>query len=148
MAGRRGQVLSPTQKEEGFRLACVAKVQGDVLVFVPEEARAGKQVVSKAARDIHIDWNPAVKQYYVQVVPPTFEDPTGDFERICAELERNYSLKDLNIDWPTLRKLPKRLREGHWGVTVAVWMDKEIVRVLPGKWKTAMVLRSMSARPP
>ena len=32
----------PTQKKEGFRLACVAKVQGDLLVFVPEEARAGK----------------------------------------------------------------------------------------------------------
>jgi uncharacterized 2Fe-2S/4Fe-4S cluster protein (DUF4445 family) len=125
--------FTPAQKEEGFRLACVAKVQGDVLVFVPEEARAGKQVVSKAARDIHIDWNPAVKQYYVQVAPPTFEDPTGDFERICTELEQNYSLKDLNIDWLTLRKLPKRLREGNWGVTVAVWMDKQIVRVLPGK---------------
>lgn len=125
--------FSPTQKDEGYRLACVAKVQGDLLVFVPEEARAGKQVVSKAARDIHIDWNPAVKQYHVQVVPPTFEEPTGDFERICAELERNYGLKDLRIDWPTLRKLPRRQRDGNWGVTVAVWMDKEIVRVLPGK---------------
>lgn len=125
--------FSPTQKEEGYRLACVAKVQGDVLVFVPEEARAGKQIVSKAARDIHIDWNPAVKQYYVQVVPPSFEEPTGDFERICAELERNFGLRDLRVDWLTLRKLPSRQRDGNWGVTVAVWMDKEIVRVLPGK---------------
>jgi uncharacterized 2Fe-2S/4Fe-4S cluster protein (DUF4445 family) len=125
--------FSPTQKDEGYRLACVAKVQGDLLVFVPEEARAGKQIVSKAARDIHIDWNPAVKQYYVQVVPPTFEEPAGDFERICAELERNFGLRDLRIDWLTLRKLPRRQRDGNWGVTVAVWMDKEIVRVLPGK---------------
>jgi uncharacterized 2Fe-2S/4Fe-4S cluster protein (DUF4445 family) len=125
--------FSPAQKDEGYRLACVAKVQGDLLVFVPEEARAGKQVVSKAARDIHIDWNPAVKQYHVQVIPPTFEEPAGDFERICAELERNFGLKDLSIDWPTLRKLPRRQRDGNWGVTVAVWMDKEIVRVLPGK---------------
>jgi uncharacterized 2Fe-2S/4Fe-4S cluster protein (DUF4445 family) len=114
-------------------LACVAKVRGDLLVFVPEEARAGKQIVSKAARDIHIDWNPAVKQYHVQVERPTFEGPTGDFERICAELERNFGLKDLNIDWPTLRKLPRVLRDGNWGVTVAVWMDAEIVRVMPGK---------------
>ena len=121
------------QRDEGYRLACVAKVQGDVLVFVPEEARAGKQVVSKAARDIHIDWNPAVKQYYVEVIPPKFEEPTGDFERICAELERSYGLKDLNIDWNTLRKLPRRQREGNWAVTVCVWMDKEVVRVLPGK---------------
>jgi uncharacterized 2Fe-2S/4Fe-4S cluster protein (DUF4445 family) len=125
--------FNPAQKDEGYRLACVAKVQGDLLVFVPEEARAGKQVVSKAARDIHIDWNPAVKQYTVEVVPPTFEEPTGDFERICKELERNYGLRDLNIDWHTLRKLPSRQREGNWCVSVDVWMDKEIVRILPGK---------------
>jgi uncharacterized 2Fe-2S/4Fe-4S cluster protein (DUF4445 family) len=125
--------FTPEQRDAGFRLACVAKVQGDLLVFVPEEARAGKQVVSKAARDIHIDWNPAVKTYFVDVVPPSFEEPTGDFERICAELERNYGLKGLNIDWYTLKKLPRRLREGNWKVTVSVWMDKEIVRVLPGK---------------
>ena len=125
--------FTPEQREAGFRLGCVAKVEGDLLVFVPEEARAGKQVVSKAARDIHIDWNPAVKSYFVDVAPPSFEEPTGDFERICAELERNYGLTGLTIDWYVLRKLPKRLREGHWKVTVSVWMDKEIVRVLPGK---------------
>ncbi|MEW6349493.1 MAG: ASKHA domain-containing protein [Thermodesulfobacteriota bacterium] len=120
------------QKDQGYRLACVAKVQGDLLVFVPEEARAGKQVVSKAARDIHIDWNPAVKHYTVKVIPPTFEEPTGDFERICGELQRNYGLKDLRIDWHALRKLPRRQRDGNWEVTVAVWMDREIIRVLPG----------------
>jgi uncharacterized 2Fe-2S/4Fe-4S cluster protein (DUF4445 family) len=73
-------------------------VEGDMLVFVPEESRAGKQVVSKAARDIHIDHNPAVRVYYVEVDPPTFEEPTGDFERICRGLERDYGLKDLTID--------------------------------------------------
>lgn len=125
--------FTPAQKDEGYRLGCVAKVEGDLLVFVPEEARAGKQVVSKAARDIHIDWNPAVKQYSVEVIPPTFEEPTGDFERICRELERNFGLRDLTIDWHTLRKLPSRQREGNWRVTVDVWMDKEIVRILPGK---------------
>ena len=56
-----GKFISREEKTEGFRLGCVAKVEGDVLVFVPEESRAGKQVVSKAARDIHIEHNPAVK---------------------------------------------------------------------------------------
>ena len=57
----------------------MAKIEDDILVFVPEESRAGKQVVSKAARDIHIDHDPAVKIYYVEVDPPTFEEPTGGF---------------------------------------------------------------------
>ncbi|MBL7213761.1 MAG: DUF4445 domain-containing protein [Desulfobacteraceae bacterium] len=121
------------ERETGYRLGCVTKLEGDVLVFVPEESRAGKQVVSKAARDIHIEHNPAVKIYYVEVNPPTFEEPTGDFERICRELEKEYGLKDLNIDIHALRQLPGTLRDGDWKVTVSVWMDKEVIRVRPGK---------------
>ncbi len=125
--------VSSKEKAEGYRLACCAKVLGDVLVFVPEESRAGKQVVSKAARPINVAWDPAVKLYYVEVEPPTFEEPTGDFERICRELERRYGLKDLNIDLLALRELPTALRNGKWSVTVSVWNDKEIIRVRPGK---------------
>ena len=64
---------------------------------------------------------------------PTFEDPLGDFERICKGLEREYGIKDLTIDIFALRQLPDALRDGDWTVTVSVWMDKEIIRVLPGK---------------
>ena len=120
-------------KEQGFRLGCVAKVEGDVLIFVPEESRAGKQVVSKKARDIEIEHNPAVKIYYVEVEPPAFEEPTGDFERICRQLEKEYGLKDLKIDIFALRKLPSALRNGDWKVSVSIWNDQEIIRVRPGK---------------
>jgi uncharacterized 2Fe-2S/4Fe-4S cluster protein (DUF4445 family) len=129
--------INAERREKGFRLGCVAKVEGDVLIFVPEESRAGKQVVSKAARDIHIDHDPAVKLYYVQVDPATFEEPTGDFERICRGLERDYGLSNLTIDIFALRTLPTALREGNWNVTVSVWNDKEIVRVRPGKFDHA-----------
>lgn len=129
--------ISAKNKEKGFRLGCMAKIEGDLLVFVPEESRAGKQVVSKAARDIHIDHDPAVKIYHVQVDPPTFEEPTGDFERICRGLEREYGLSELTIDLHTLRQLPVALRDGDWAVTVSVWNDKEVVRVRPGKQEKA-----------
>ena len=125
--------INAERREKGFRLACVTEVKGDLLVFVPEESRAGKQVVSKAARDIDIEHNPAVKTYYIQVDPPTFEEPTGDFERICRGLEREYGLKDLTIDILALRTLPTALRDGKWSVTVSVWNDKEVIRVRPGK---------------
>ena len=125
--------INEEAKAKGLRLGCVATVQGDVLVFVPEESRAGKQVVSKKARDIHIDHDPAVKLYYVEVEPPTFEEPTGDFERICRELEKEYGLKDLKIDIFALRQLPTALRDGDWKVSVSIWNDQEVIRVRPGK---------------
>jgi uncharacterized 2Fe-2S/4Fe-4S cluster protein (DUF4445 family) len=126
--------ITPAQKEAGYRLACAAEVRGDLLIFVPEESRAGKQVVSKAARDIEIKWNPAVKTYTVTLTPPTFEDPLGDFERMTHALHKEHGLiKGLNIDWYTLMDLPNIIRNGQWTVTAAVWMDREIIKVWPGK---------------
>lgn len=129
--------VTEAEKKLGFRLGCVTKIEGDLLVFVPEESRAGKQVVSKAARDIHIDHNPAVKLYYVELVKPTFEEPTADFERICKVLEKEYGLKDLSADIVCLRTISAAIRKGNWKVTVSVWNDKEVVRVRPGKYEQA-----------
>ena len=128
-----GKFVTSDQREQGYRLGCCAQVQGDMLIFVPEESRAGKQVVSKAARAIHIEWDPAVKYYYVEVVEPTFREPTADLERILDELDHRYGLTGLNIDFLALRNLPSQLRAGDWKVTVGVWMDREIIRILPGK---------------
>jgi len=128
-----GKFVNPEQKAEGFRLACAARVAEDILVYVPEASRAEKQIVSKAARDIFIEHNPAIKLYYIELDPPSFEDPTGDFERICRELERDCGLNNLSIDIFALRQLPRALREGKWTVTVSIWNDREVIRVRPGK---------------
>ena len=129
--------ITPASREKGYRLGCVTKVLGDLLVFVPEESRAGKQVVSKAARDINIVNNPAIRLYTVQVKKPTFHESTADFERVCEALEREHSLKDLRVDIQTLRDFPRALREGNWQVTVSVWNDEEISRIRPGRHEDA-----------
>ncbi len=128
-----GKFIDLREREDGYRLGCRAKITGDLLVFVPEESRAGKQVVSKAARDIPISRDPAVKLYYVEVSEPAIQDPGADFERIAGYLKEQYGLDDLHIDYYALRDLPGRLREGKWKVTVAVWMDREVIRITPGK---------------
>jgi uncharacterized 2Fe-2S/4Fe-4S cluster protein (DUF4445 family) len=125
--------VNAADREAGYRLGCVAQVEGDLLVFVPEESRAGKQIVSKAARDIHIERNPAVKLYTIEVGKPTFEDPTGDWERICGELKRQHGLDNLTVDIYALRQLPTVLRKGGWKITVSVWMAREVRRVRPGQ---------------
>ena len=124
--------INAERRAQGYRLGCIASIQKDILVFVPEESRAGKQVVSKAARDIHIDQDPAIKLYTIELQAPTFENKIGDFERLTNALEREHGLTNLTIDIVALRKLPSVLREGNWVVTVSVWNDKEIVRTKPG----------------
>ena len=124
--------ILPEEKEAGYRLGCVASVQGDLLIYVPEAARAGKQVVSKAATPLEIKIDPAVKQYDVELDAPTLEDPTGNFERLAEALEKRYGLKALRIDLTALRNLQDALDAGGGHVTVTVWMDQEIVRIRPG----------------
>jgi uncharacterized 2Fe-2S/4Fe-4S cluster protein (DUF4445 family) len=129
--------IDEVEKAQGYRLGCVARIQGDVLIFVPEESRAGKQVVRKAATERPIDLKPAIALRYVEVPPPTFHDCLGDADRLIKFLTGKYGLSSLDIDYPALLQLPRVLRQGNWKVTAAIWMDKEIVEVRPGLWEDA-----------
>lgn len=120
------------QIDEGYRLACAARVLGDVVVFVPEESRAVKQVVRKSATERAIELQPAIRKLYVELKPPTLEDPTGDWERLTGALRKVFHLEDLTIDYPALLGLSRALRNGDWKVTVTLWHDREIIRVEPG----------------
>src|SRR5208337_1907925 len=64
------------QDGPGIRLACQSEIRGDVKVFVPERSRAGKQVVRKAAKELTIALDPAVKKYNIDLAAPTLHDMT------------------------------------------------------------------------
>jgi uncharacterized 2Fe-2S/4Fe-4S cluster protein (DUF4445 family) len=125
--------ISEEEQEAGYRLACVAQLFGEVLVFIPEESRGVQQVIRKEAREIAVELNPAVKACYAELPPPTLHEPTADFERLLRVLDQSFGLRGLTIDLQTLRLLPQQLREADWKVTAMVWMDREIVDLQPGK---------------
>ncbi|MHB0980326.1 MAG: ASKHA domain-containing protein [Thermoleophilia bacterium] len=123
------------RKEQGFRLACVAKIHGDIVIFVPEEARAGGQVVRKGVTDRKINVNPTVRTYYIEMAPPTLHDPLGDYERVCDALKAQHDLDAPILDYKVLVGMPDTLRAAGWKVSVSIWSGgptPEIVRVAPG----------------
>ncbi len=130
------KTLEKKEKKDNIRLACSTSIMGDVLVFVPEATRTGKQIVSKAAGKIKVKIKPAVKKYYVVLQPPSLEDPCGDFERVCDVLAKAHGLKKVSIDYRALQILPDVLRTGDWKVTVTVWQNHEIIRVESGRVET------------
>ncbi len=123
--------LKAEEIASNYRLSCAAKVIGDILLFVPEESRGGKQIVRKGARKIVIDIDPVIRKYYVELEPAKLDDPTGDLERLTRELEKVHGLEKLNVDYDILKALPSVLRKGEWKVTVTTWGDK-IIAVQPG----------------
>uniref|UniRef100_UPI0035B2DA29 ASKHA domain-containing protein n=1 Tax=Promineifilum sp. TaxID=2664178 RepID=UPI0035B2DA29 len=114
------------------RLSCVACVQGDVLVYVPEESRAHKQVIRKSATERVIDVAPAVRQVYVEVDQAALGEHRGDWGRLQAALAEQWGLAGLAIDLPALRRLQPVLRQGNWAATVMLWQDREVIDVRPG----------------
>lgn len=118
---------------EGIRYSCDARVVGDVLVTVPEESQAQKQIIRKSATERVIEVNPAVRSYYVEIREPHLGEATADADCVMAELATRFpEPHDLEFDYPALRDLQPALRAANWGVTVSVWNDREIVRVVPG----------------
>ncbi len=116
----------------GRRLACACEVRGDLVLFVPEESQARKQVVRKAATERAIEVDPAIRLYYVEVAEPTLEHQLGDWDRIAAELQASFGLPGVRLDPVLLGELQETLRRGDWKVTVTVWQGREAVRVQPG----------------
>ncbi len=120
------------------RLSCAACVHGDLVINVPEESQARKQIVRKSAVSRQFSLDPIVRQYFVKVKPAELGDRVGDWERLQASLSETHHLKDLRIDFFALRDLQTILRHGQWAVTVTVWQDgscedrREVIRLQPG----------------
>lgn len=112
--------------------ACMVEVSGPLVVTVPEESRAAQHIVRKGAREMSIPLKPAVGKLYVELSPPTLDNPQGDWERLQRAVAIQHGLRDLHIDYRVLRTLPQQLRAQGWAVTVTIWNEHEVIKVEPG----------------
>ncbi len=131
--GDERQYWEKRRRDPGqYRLSCAACVLGDLVINVPEESQARKQIVRKSATVREIEIDPAIRKYFVKVKPAELGDDRGDWERLQDSLRETHHLENLQIDYFALRDLQKTLRQGKWEVTVTVWNDHEVMRVQPG----------------
>ncbi|WP_425059598.1 Na(+)-translocating NADH-quinone reductase subunit F [Sporomusa carbonis] len=134
LSEKERKVLTPAELAGNYRLACCARIYGDVVVFVPEQSRGANQIVLETGRHVALELKPAINLYYVELNKPTLEDFRDDFARLKdALLSRFIQIdKNITIDYRVLLRLPDVLRQSGWKVTVAVWNDTEIIAVAPG----------------
>lgn len=130
--GEAERLLLERMESRNCRLACSAYVQGDLLVTVPEESRAQKQIIRKSATERVIEIAPAVRQVYVEVDEAQLGEHRGDWGRLQTALAEQWQLPDLKIDLYALQRLQTVLRQGKWAVTVTLWQDREVIGVRPG----------------
>ena len=119
-------------KRPDCRLSCQAQVQGNALIFVPEESRGQKQIIRKSATERIIEIAPAIRQVYIQVDQAHLGEHRGDWGRLQDALAMQEGLTNLTIDLRTLRKLQPALRKQKWAVTVIIWQEREVIDIQPG----------------
>ena len=125
------ELLSADELTSGFRLACHAAVQGDMVIHIPEESRRSRQVISKQARQRQFPVKPAIRAYPLTVSPPRLDDPLADWERVSRAAAAQRGIQATEWDLAALRDLPGVLRRAHGRICLDVRMNREIIRVRP-----------------
>ncbi len=111
--------------EQGRRLACQARVVGDVVIDVPESSQIHRQLVRKEADARAIAVDPLLRALLVEVERPDMEHPASDFCRLARALEEQWNIHDLVADPAQLPALQQALREGDWRVTAIIHQARE-----------------------
>jgi uncharacterized 2Fe-2S/4Fe-4S cluster protein (DUF4445 family) len=119
------RAFSPEQLADGWRLACVARANGNLKVDVPPLSTRPKAATVGVGRQVIL--RPAVQKRYVELVEPTLHDQRPDIDRLRDAMVDLEFEADLSV----LKTLPTVLRKNDFKVT-AVVVNEALIAVEPG----------------
>jgi len=136
-------LLSDTEKEKGYVLACQTRVRGEVAVAVPEETIARKlkvagmgEAVTEKFQGLVTDIRPMLEKIPMELSPPTLDDSISDLDRLRRGLaQQGVDTSRLSLGLDVMRELAATMRNQNWRVTVSVMhkaCSSEVVCVEPG----------------
>lgn len=153
--GGRSEKLSAEDYEAGYRQACIAHIQGDTTIRVPEESglkkgglgtsvpvrhRAGMRVYDiQELREEGI-FDPPVEKFFLELPRASSTDNMADSGRIIQGLHNQYDERAMTITLPVLRKIRKALRDDDFRVTVTLARPVHkpakiyVVNIQAGNW--------------
>ncbi len=121
--------------EPDRRLGCSSRIQGDLVVEIPDDAAANRQIVRKDAEQRVIPRDLATYPRYVEVAKPDISAPIGDADRLLATIVDDWGYNTaLSLDASLLPGLQKTLRQGKWQVTAAVFQEMGSSPIITGLW--------------
>jgi len=133
--GEVSAMLSKEDLEKGYRLACLSKVEADLVVRIPTESVVDANALNivgsprKTARIKEMDFNelreqglfvPPMEKVYMALDPPTAADNISDVTRLVNHLKLNKNEKKLQLTLPVIRKIPDVMREKDFKLTAVI----------------------------
>lgn len=119
------RAFGPDELRDGWRLACRAQAQTDLVVDVPQLVMRPKAATVGVGRQVIL--RPALQKRYVELDEPSLADQRTDLERLRDAIDD----LELRVEAGVLRRLPGVLRQSRFRVT-AVIVDDLLVDVEPG----------------
>ena len=133
--GGLNERIKKEESDQGYRLACLAKVTENVTVRIPVESAMDKSVMNlqvtprRTATIQHMDFEnlkeeglfiPPVEKIFLTLPPPDAKNNMPDVTRLIETLKVEAGEHKLEITLPVIRKLPGILRNHGFQVTVTV----------------------------
>src|SRR3954462_13560970 len=105
------RAFSPGELRAGWRLACRAQAEYDLVVEVPPLQTRPKAALAGVGR--HVILRAAVQKRLLELAEPTLEDQPSDLDRVLAAMDD----LELRVPLDLIRGLGRPLRESDWRVT-------------------------------
>lgn len=129
--------ISDEEYAEGWRLACVSKVTGDVQVQVPDIASAYRSrmkvadlsskeeiaIFEKAKSDVEaagITLKNSLEIIHVTMAVPSLDDTMPDNERFIRAIKKDRGVERVRLPYSVLRKISRVFRESNFDVQCIV----------------------------
>lgn len=141
--GPDSPLLSRSEKESNYILACQKTIHGDVVVRIPEEtierelkiAGMGKAATARV-QGLVPEITPMLENVMLELEPPSLVDSISDLDRLMRGLAKaGCEIGGMSIDLQVIRQLAAVMRDENWKVTVSIVKksrSSEIVRVAAG----------------
>ena len=144
---RDGVLLSERELTEGTVLACQTRVLSDMTVVVPGERDAEGRILGdlkageggEPASDLlagRFEYEPLVRKVYLEMTPPSVQDHTADWERLCSAIYEAVGVPVVRAELGVLQNLSAVLRGSGYKATATVGFFGEgldVIEVERGK---------------
>lgn len=124
------QVFTLEELASGFRLACQAKPQSDVKLYIPPESLTTPQRLQLEGVEINVPSDPVITFYDLNIPPPNLEDLRSDTNRAATEIKQVSGLNQIYFNYHLLTNISEALRQSSWQITAAIRND-QVISIYP-----------------
>lgn len=132
--------FSREQIQQGYVLACLTAVHGDLAVEVPGCKRAKAESVPVPERITESDRTlaksldyttlPVVTKIFIEFDPPTIFSGVADHQLVCNGVRSRLNTPMLQMGLRMIRTLPSILRKHDYKITLTVGLRREIAEIM------------------